>query len=200
MKSQPKGKSASKFMKTLSWRPFTLRASQASSVRAWWKKSLQFRFRLLHRELAGFLKKIVKLHIKFARYRAIRGPSYLALTHKLALANCRDLLNIRNQDDANCIIFYFVTAYHAHHGISLGRDNTNYHIKKTSPATYQQAKIPQTDGIFGLPMAFEKMKAFQTLNDVTINVIGYDKGQLYSFCYGSFTYLCCRHLSLCSHY
>ena len=130
------------------------------------------------------VEKIIKLDVKFARYRPIRGSSYLALPHKLG--NCRGLLNIRNHDDANCFNYCFVAAYHAHHGISLDRDDKNYHIDKTSPATYQQQNIHQPVGEFETPMGFEQMKAFETLNDVAINVFGYDKGQLYPLRVSSF--------------
>ena len=116
------------------------------------------------------VEKIIKLDIKFARYRPIRGSSYLALPHKLA--NCRGLLNIRNHEDANCFNYCFVAAYHAHHGISLDRDDRNYHIDKTSPATYQQENIHQPVGEIEMPMGFEQMKAFETLNDLAVNVFG----------------------------
>ena len=51
------------------------------------------------------VEKIIKLDIKFARYRPIRGSSYLALRHKLA--NSRGLLYIQNHDDANCFNYRF---------------------------------------------------------------------------------------------
>ena len=129
-------------------------------------------------------EKIIKLDIKFARYRPIRGSSHLSLPHKLA--NGCGLHNIRNHDDANCFNYCLVAAYHAHHGINLDRDDRNYHIDKTSPATYQQQNIHQPEGEFEMPMGFEQMKAFETLNDVAINVIGYDKGQLYPLRVSSF--------------
>ena len=128
------------------------------------------------------VEKIIKLDIKFARYRPIRSSSHLALPHKLA--NCRGLLNIRNHDGANCFNYCFVAAYHAHHGISLDRDDRNYHIDKT--ATYQQPNIHQPVGEFEMPMGFEQMKAFESLSDVAINVFGYDKGQLYPLRISSF--------------
>ena len=130
------------------------------------------------------VEKIIKLDIKFARYRPIRGLSYLALPHKLA--NCRGLINIRNHDDANCFNYCFVAAHHSHQGISLDRDDRNYHIDKTSPATYQQQTIHQPVGEFEMPMGFEQMKAFEDLNDVAINVFGYDKGKLYPLRVSSF--------------
>ena len=130
------------------------------------------------------VEKIIKLDIKFARNRSFRGSSYPALPHRLA--NCRGLLNIRNHDDANCFNYCFVAAYHAHQGISLDRDDRNHHIDKTSPTTYQQQNIHQPVGEFEMPMKFEQMKAFETLNDVTTNVFGYDKGQFYPLRVSSF--------------
>ena len=115
------------------------------------------------------VEKIIKLDVKFARYRPIRGSSYLALPHKLA--NCLGLPNIRNHDDANCFNYCFGAAYHAHHGLSLDRDDRNYHIHKKSLATYQQQNIHQPVGEFEMPMGFEQMEAFETLNDVAINVL-----------------------------
>ena len=122
------------------------------------------------------VEKISKLDVKFPATDQ-RGSSYLALPYKLA--NCRGILNIRNHDDAKCFNCCFVAAYHAHHGITLDRDDRNYHIDKTSPAKYQQQNIHQPVGEFEMPMGFEQMKAFETLDDVAINVFGYDKGQLY---------------------
>ena len=76
--------------------------------------------------------------------------------------------------------------YHAHHGISSDRDNRNYHIDKTSPAKYQQENILQPVGEFEMPMGFQQIKSSETLNDVIINVFGYDKGQLYPLRVSSF--------------
>ena len=130
------------------------------------------------------VEKITKLDINFAHFQPIRGSSYLALPHKLA--NCRGLLNIRNHDEANCFNYCLVAPYQAHHGIILDRDDRNYHIDKKSPATYQQENIHQPAGKFDMPMGFEQMKLFETLNDVTINVFGYNKGQLYPLRVSSF--------------
>ena len=49
---------------------------------------------------AWVLEKVLKVYVKFARFRPIRGSSYIALPTKIA--NCRDLLNIRNHDDQQC--------------------------------------------------------------------------------------------------
>ena len=43
----------------------------------------------------------------------------------------------------------------------------NYRIGKTSPSTCQQENIHEPLGEFELPIEFEQMKAFETLNHVT---------------------------------
>ena len=45
-----------------------------------------------------------------------------------------------------------------------------------------------------MPMGFEQMKAFETLNDVAIKVFGYDKGQLYLLRVSSFESDCVKGL------
>ena len=73
-----------------------------------------------------------------------------------------------------------MAGYHAHHGISLDRDDRNYHIDKTTPATYQQQNIHQPVCEFEMKMGSERKKAFETLNYVATNVFRYDKGHLYT--------------------
>ena len=46
------------------------------------------------------LEKVLKVDVNFARFRPIRGSSYIALPTKIA--NCRGLLNIRNHEDQQC--------------------------------------------------------------------------------------------------
>ena len=181
MKTQRKRMSALKFMPTLSI------YVEGLTNELYWSMAEKMMAVLSTFASSGsgwVVEKIIKLDIKFARYRPIRGSSYLALPHMLA--NCRGLLNIRNHDEANCFNYCFVAAYHTHHGISLDRDDRNYHIDETSPATYQHENIHQPVGEFEMPIRFEQMKAFETLNDVAINVFGYDKGQLYHLRVSSF--------------
>ena len=50
-------------------------------------------------------------------------------------------------------------------------------LTKHPPATYQEENIHQLVGEFEMPMGSEQLKAFETLNDLTINVFGYKKRQ-----------------------
>ena len=71
-----------------------------------------------------------------------------------------------------------MAAYHLHHGISLDRVDQNYQTAKTSPTTYNEPGIHQPLGEFDMLMGFEDILEFEKLNDVQVNVFGYDNGQL----------------------
>ena len=58
--------------------------------------------------------------------------------------------------------------------ISLGQTARNYFIVKTSPKTYQQANLHQPSGHFDIPMGLEDINHFKNLNEVRINVFGYN--------------------------
>ena len=123
------------------------------------------------------LEKVIKIIVNFARYRPITGSSYIALPSKLQ--NCRGLLNIRNHEDANCFLYCYIAAYHMHNNISLDRPGRNYNTDKTSPETYKQANLHQPTGHFDMPMGLEDINQFENLNEVRINVFGYDGRDLF---------------------
>ena len=123
------------------------------------------------------LEKVIKIIVNFARYRPITGSSYIALPSKLQ--NCRGLLNIRNHEDANCFLYCYIAAYHMHNNISLDRPVRNYNTDKTSPETYKQANLHQPTGHFDMPMGLEDINQFENLNEVRINVFGYDGRDLF---------------------
>ena len=123
------------------------------------------------------LEKVIKIIVNFARYRPITGSSYIALPSKLQ--NCRGLLNIRNHEDANCFLYCYIAAYHMHNNIRLDRPGRNYNTDKTSPETYKQANFHQPTGHFDMPMGLEDINQFENLNEVRINVFGYDGRDLF---------------------
>ena len=75
------------------------------------------------------LEKVIKVTVIFARYRPITGSSVIALPSKLQ--NCRGLLNIRNNEDTNCVIYCNIAAYQMHNNISLDRPGRIYNTVKT---------------------------------------------------------------------
>ena len=124
------------------------------------------------------LEKVLKVDRKFALFRPVWGSSNIALPKKIA--NCRGLLNIGNHDNQQCFRYCYVAAYHLHQRISLDRVNQNYQTTKTFPNTYNQLGIHQPLGEFDMLMGFEIILEFEKLNDVQVNVFGYDNGHFFS--------------------
>ena len=121
------------------------------------------------------LETVLEFDVKFARFRPIRSSSFIALPTKIA--NCCGLLNIRNHDDQQYFRYRYVAAYHLYNCISLDRFDQNYQYAKTSPTIYNQLGIHLPLGEFE-PMGLEDILNFDKLNDVQVNVLGYDNGQL----------------------
>ena len=92
------------------------------------------------------------------------------------------LLNIRNHEDANCFFYCYIAAYHMHNNIGSDRPGRNYNTDKSSPETYKQANLHQTIWHFGMPMGLQdikNLKEIKNLNEVRINVFGYDGRDLF---------------------
>ena len=123
------------------------------------------------------LEKVLKVDVKFASFRPILGSSYIAFPSKIA--NCRGFLNVRNHEDQDCFRYCFVAAYHMYHQISLDRIDRNCQTDKASPTTYNQPGLHQPLGDFTMPMGFAEILQFERLNNVQVNVFGYDNGQFF---------------------
>ena len=119
------------------------------------------------------MKRVLKVDVKFARFRPIRDSSYITLPTKIAA--CCGLHNIRNRKDQLCFR-YCHAAYHLHHGISLGRVDQNYQTARTSPTTYSQPGIHQPLGGFDMTMGFEDILEFEKMKDIKFNLFVYDIG------------------------
>ena len=61
-----------------------------------------------------------------------------------------------------------------HNTISLDRPGRNYNTDKTSPETYKQVNHHQPTGHFDMPMGLEDINQFKNLDEIRINVFGYD--------------------------
>ena len=123
------------------------------------------------------LEKVLKVDIRFDRFRPIHGSSYFALPSKNA--SYRGLLKVWNHEDQDCFRHCFVAAYHMYHQISLVRIDRNYQTDKTSPTTYNQPRPHEPLVIFTMPMGFADIPQFETLINVEVNVFGYDNGHFF---------------------
>ena len=66
-----------------------------------------------------------------------------------------------------------------YHQINLDRIDRNYQTDKTSPTTCNQPGLHQPLGDFTMPMGFADIPQFEALNNVQVNVFGYDNGQFF---------------------
>ena len=123
------------------------------------------------------LERVIRVNIKFAKYRPATGSSFIALPTKLQ--NCRALLNIRNHTDNNCFIYSFIAASYLKCNNFEGEEGRNESLKLTSPEFYQNMPSLQPAGEFSMPMGFNDIDKFETLNDVEVNVFGFENRDLF---------------------
>ena len=80
----------------------------------------------------GWVVKKIKIDIKLARYRPFPGSSYLVLPNNSQTVADYSFETTGMPNVSSIISLQLI------HEISLDRDDRNYHIHKTFPATYQQ--------------------------------------------------------------
>ena len=147
------------------------------------------------------LENVLQVDVKLARFRQFPVSSYIALPSKTS--NCRGLLNVRNHEDWDCFSYCFVAVYHMYQHISLDRIDRNYQTDKHSPTTYNQSRLHQTLDDFIMPMGSADNPQFETLNNVQVNVFGYDNGLFFPLKILSYTpdflvciYFCCMTVTI----
>ena len=122
---------------------------------------------------------MIRLHINFAKYRPIRGSSFIALPFELS--TCQAVLNIQNHNDKNCFVYCYIAAVFRclKENIGIKVDGQNDTLRATNPKTYKDLKSIFSAGNFLMPMGLRSLNMFEKLNSVQINVFGYHKKDLY---------------------
>ena len=123
------------------------------------------------------IEKILRVYIKFAKYRPASGSSYVNLPPHLQ--KCKSLLNVRNHTDNNCFIYSFVAASYLKSNNFEGEEGRNDSLKLTSPDFYRNMSSLQPAGEFAMAMGFKDIDKFETLNDVEGNVFGFENRHLF---------------------
>ena len=118
------------------------------------------------------LEKVLRVNIKFAKYRPASGSSYIDLPPPLQ--KCKFFLKKRNHTDNNCFIYSFVAASYLKSNNFEEEEGRNDSLKLTSSEFYQNMSSPQPAGEFAMPMGFNDIDRFETLNDVKVNVFGFE--------------------------
>ena len=72
------------------------------------EKMLAVLFTFVSSGSGWLLDRVIRLHLNFAKYRPIRGSSFIALPYELS--TCQAVLNIRNHNDNNCFVYCYIAA------------------------------------------------------------------------------------------
>ena len=142
------------------------------------EKILAVLFNFASSRSGWLLEKVLCVNIMFAKYRPASGSSYIDELPP-HLQECNSLLNIRNHTDNNCFIYSFVAASYLKSNNFEGEEGRNDSLKLTSPKFYQNISSLQPAGEFAMPMGFNDIDKFETLNDVEVNVFEFENRDLF---------------------
>ena len=104
---------------------------------------------------------IEELHLNTAKYEPLSGSSYIPLPK--ALANKKAIINLKN-DDEQCFKWCIARALNP----------VEYHPERITKSLQLQAEKLKW-GNLKFPMELRQIARFEKLNNVSVNVYGYDK-------------------------
>ena len=121
------------------------------------------------------LVKIVQLEIRVALFAPMTGSSYIALPNKLQSSN--SLLNIRNHEDHNCLLYCSSAAWHRKYGPAVTPPGQHPRVKRTDPRIYSDVNpvAHQPRGEFEMPMGLGQIPRFEEINKCRINIFQWVK-------------------------
>ena len=97
------------------------------------EKMLAVLFTFVSSGSGWLLDRVIRLHLNFAKYRSIRGSSFIALPYELS--TCQAVLNIRNHNDNNCFVYCYIAARCLKENIGMKVDGKNDTLRATNPET-----------------------------------------------------------------
>ena len=124
------------------------------------------------------LEKVLKVYINVARYKPLKGHSFIELPRKLK--NTKAIINIQNTNDHRCFIYSVLAALHPVQDAQR--------VTKYIPFIHEL----NLSGI-DMPMKLQQIPKFEKQNEISINVFGYEEG-VYPLHISSFRFP--RHINL----
>ena len=110
------------------------------------------------------LDKVIGVNIHVATYRPMKGSSFLPLPAKLVCKKA--IINVQNNDD-KCFMWAVLAALHP---INNNPQRLAHYIQYADELDF--TSIP-------FPMKLCDVNKFEKLNDISVNVFGYEQGTLY---------------------
>ncbi|CAG2256166.1 unnamed protein product [Mytilus edulis] len=127
-------------------------------------------YQKMHRSLEEYInrgsnwiiRKVVHLEARTVKYAPINGSSYMQLPS--TIKHCKGVINIQN-DDNKCFLWSVLAAIHP-------TDNNAHRVNKYKPFENEL----NTTGI-DFPVPIKQVEKFEKLNNLSINVFGYEDFQ-----------------------
>ncbi|XP_069134583.1 uncharacterized protein [Argopecten irradians] len=110
------------------------------------------------------LDKVIQIQIHFARYKPLKGSSYIPLPIKLRSKHA--IINVQNKDK-KCFMWSVLAALHP----------AKRNSQRVSKYSIHQNELDFTGITF--PVKVADISKFETLNKISISVLGYEKGSLF---------------------
>ena len=105
---------------------------------------------------------ITSIHLNIAKYRPIRGSSYIASPSKIELKKC--VINKKNEEDNNCFIYAMLTAKY--------KEKNHKHLPQTWKKYMNEFNLKNIE----MPMAINNLDKFEKQNpDYIVKVYGCDE-------------------------
>ncbi|CAL1294548.1 unnamed protein product [Larinioides sclopetarius] len=111
------------------------------------------------------LDKIIQFELCVAKYHPLRASSYIPLPKKLA--DKKAVLNIRNEDQ-KCLVWCLIA-----HKLNL-HTHDNFRVSHYTPHEHEI----KLDGV-ACPILLNKIPVIERLNNLRINVFGYEENQVF---------------------
>lgn len=118
----------------------------------------------IHKGSNWVLNKIISMEINTVKYSLVTGSSHLDLPPKLRFS--RGLLNIQNEDN-KCVLWSILVALHP--------------VQRHPERVANYIQYENTLNFLGIdfPVTFSKVEKFEKQNNLSINVFGYEDGQIF---------------------
>ncbi|XP_021351034.1 uncharacterized protein LOC110448879 [Mizuhopecten yessoensis] len=110
------------------------------------------------------LDKVIQIQIHFAKYKPLKGSSYIPLPIKLRSKHA--IINVQNKDK-KCFMWSILAALHP---VKRDSQRVTKYIDHRHELNF--------DGI-SFPVKVADINKFETQNKITVNVLGYEKGSLF---------------------
>lgn len=110
------------------------------------------------------VNKVISLEVNTVKYSPISGSSYMELPRKIQFTG--GIINIRNEDQ-KCFLWSILAALHP---VPVHPERV-YH--------YKNYENDLNMGDIEFPVSIEKIEKFEKLNNISVNVLGFEEGEIF---------------------